>query len=263
MSSIGVAVKISLTLAMGYMDVITDFLVPKSYYNAGRLNTAYATAGFALFAIIVQAGITFFQYSRKSNKERFGRVFLALLGFAPLLEGVSVWMGREDSDVICKGPVMYAGMKGCEIAFEAIPESIIQIGGLLKQGYGDIKMIQIIGVVSSVVSGAFIMTDGNFGPEVFAGKLIWRLLTNGSIIYVAMGKLGDEHYLDMSTGMLGYGISLGLAAAGFAMFYKNCDENFDHSTSYRPETGKKYIKEWFSSSHANNVKLSNKDEERW
>lgn len=98
---------------------------------------------------------------------------------------------------------------------------------------------------------------------MFAGILVWRLLTNGGIVYVAMGKLGDEHYLDMSTGMLGYGISLGLAAAGFAMFYKNCDENFDRSTFYRPEIGKKYIKEWFSSSHVNNVKLSDKDEERW
>ncbi|GMH70822.1 hypothetical protein TrLO_g10965 [Triparma laevis f. longispina] len=54
-------------------------------------------------------------------------------------------------------------MKACEIAFESIPESIIQVGGLLKQNYGDIKTIQVIGVISSIGAGAFIMTDGNFG----------------------------------------------------------------------------------------------------
>ena len=53
---------------------------------------------------------------------------------------------------------MYALMKGFEIAFESIPESIIQILGLLKAKMGDIQTIQIIGVISSIVSGAFIMT---------------------------------------------------------------------------------------------------------
>ncbi|GMH52804.1 hypothetical protein TrLO_g8703 [Triparma laevis f. longispina] len=54
-------------------------------------------------------------------------------------------------------------MKACEIALESIPENIIQIDGLLKQNYGDIQTIQVIGVVSSIVSGAFIMMEGNFG----------------------------------------------------------------------------------------------------
>lgn len=48
-------------------------------------------------------------------------------------------------------------------SFESIPESIVQIGGLLKQTYGDIQPIQIIGGISNFMSVAFIMTDGNFG----------------------------------------------------------------------------------------------------
>ena len=48
-------------------------------------------------------------------------------------------------------------------AFESIPESIIQMGGLLNANYEAIQLIQIIGIISSIVSGAFIMTDGNFG----------------------------------------------------------------------------------------------------
>ena len=58
---------------------------------------------------------------------------------------------------------MYAFMKAAKIAFESIPESIIQIGGLLQTKRGDILGIQIVGVISSIVAGAFIMTDGNFG----------------------------------------------------------------------------------------------------
>ncbi|GMH61260.1 hypothetical protein TL16_g03216 [Triparma laevis f. inornata] len=59
--------------------------------------------------------------------------------------------------------MMYAIMRAGEIAFESIPESIIQLSGLLKQNYGDIQTIQIIRLILGIVSGAFIMTDGNFG----------------------------------------------------------------------------------------------------
>ncbi|GMH85868.1 hypothetical protein TL16_g10364 [Triparma laevis f. inornata] len=88
---------------------------------------------------------------------------IALLGLGPLVEGTSVWTGKEDPDLVLTGPQVYAAIKGTEIAFESIPESIIQINGVLKQDYGDIKAIQVIGVISSIVPGAFIMMDGNFG----------------------------------------------------------------------------------------------------
>lgn len=99
----------------------------------------------------------------KSLKERFGHTLLALFGLGPLVEGGSVWMGKEDPDLMFTGLMMYAIMRAGEIAFESIPESIIQLSGLLKQNYGDIQTIQIIRLILSIVSGAFILTDGNFG----------------------------------------------------------------------------------------------------
>lgn len=59
--------------------------------------------------------------------------------------------------------------------------------------------------------------------------MIWRLLTNGGIIFLALRELGEKHYLSLETGMLGYGIGLGLAAVGLVMFFRNCDPNFDRS----------------------------------
>ncbi|GMI04408.1 hypothetical protein TrLO_g9678 [Triparma laevis f. longispina] len=125
--------------------------------------TTYAMAGFAILAIVLQAALTFFVYAKKPWRELFGRTLIALLGLGPLVEGTSVWTGKEDPDLVLTGPQVYAAIKGTEIAFESIPESIIQINGVLKQDYGDIKAIQVIGVISSIVPGAFIMMDGNFG----------------------------------------------------------------------------------------------------
>ncbi|GMH92162.1 hypothetical protein TL16_g12264 [Triparma laevis f. inornata] len=163
MSRIGVAMKLMLPLGLGYADVLTDFLVAKSYYDVGKVGTAYAMAVFAVFSIVIQALFTFFQYGRKSKRERLGHTLLALLGLAPLPEGWSVWTGKEDVELMFTGGQMYAAMIVIEIGGESIPESIIQIGGLLDTNYGDIQTIQIIGVISSIVSAAFIMTDANLG----------------------------------------------------------------------------------------------------
>ncbi|GMH54069.1 hypothetical protein TL16_g01600 [Triparma laevis f. inornata] len=80
---------------------------------------------------------------------------------------------------------MYAIIKAIEIGFESIPESIIQIGGLLNANYGDIKTIQIMGIISSIVSRAFIMTDGNFG------SMLSKYLDNpGDPCYGWISKIG-------------------------------------------------------------------------
>ncbi|GMH71529.1 hypothetical protein TrLO_g9083 [Triparma laevis f. longispina] len=391
MARIGVAWKLLLTLSMGYIDVVTDLLVSKSYYDAKDFSTAYATAGFAILAIVIQALLTFIVYGKKSWIERFGRTLAALLGLAPLMEGASVWTGKKDNDLMLSGPMMYASMKAGEIAFESIPESIIQIGGLLKhQNYGDIKTIQIIGVVSSIVSGAFIMTDGNFGfilskylaspgdpfygwiskvggwekrrqimgmflfiacyfsqfvfamslfgqafgsrapvfvllgvefcavcvymgwkgelfgyalvskpstfnntivpfimwafwyllvsavpmliaaapmelgPQVFAGTMVWRLLTNGGIVYVALGELQEkEHFLSLTTGMAGFGLSFVLAAIGLAMFFRNCDPLFDRSLLWKAKSGKQMVRECWRDERIWRKARKTKNDERW
>ncbi|GMH83786.1 hypothetical protein TrST_g4915 [Triparma strigata] len=364
MARIGVAMQIFLTLSLGYFDIITDFLVAKSYYDIGKLDTAYATAGFAFLAIAVQTIMTFFQYMKKPWTERLWRTTLAIIGLGPLIEGVNLWTGKDDPSVLLQGSAMYGAMKALEICFEAVPECIIQVDGLLSAKLEDIQTIQIVGVVSSIVAGAFIITDANFGfiqskyiedpgdpyfgwipqkggltkkyqmlgmflfnacyfsqfvfacslftrafasstpliillggeffavcaykayqgelfglsivpktdffscylgpfivwvfyyilacavpllimaapmelgPEVFSGILCWRLLTNGGIFYVALGKLDDSHYLNLSTGMFGYGLSIGLAAIGLLLFFVNCDDDFECSRFWRLKSGK-------------------------
>lgn len=90
------------------------------------------------------------------------------------------------------GPQMYASMKSLEIAFESIPESIIQIGGLLKhKDYSDIKMIQIIGVISSIV------TDGNFG---FITSKYLKTPTNPYYGWISKKGMMGEEEADVSRG---------------------------------------------------------------
>ena len=101
------------------------------------------------------------------------------------------------------------------------------------------------------------------GPEVFAGIMVWRLLTNGGMIYVALGELEGGHYLSLTTGMLGYGVSLGLTAIGLALFFKNCDKFFDRSLFWRPKLGKQRTRDCWKDEKIWGIDFTTKDEEIW
>ena len=69
-------------------------------------------------------------------------------------------------------------------------------------------------------------------------------MTNGGIVYVALRELEEKkHYLNLTTGIAGYGVSLGLAALGLVMFFRNCDPTFDRSLFWRPKSGKQHARE--------------------
>jgi len=100
------------------------------------------------------------------------------------------------------------------------------------------------------------------GPEVFAGTMGWRLLTNGAVIYVALGELGEKHYLSFETGMTEYDVGLGLAAVGLVMFFRNFDEDFDRSLFWRPKRGKQHGRDCWTDENIW-AKGITKDDEIW
>lgn len=81
MARYGVGLKILLTLTLGYADIITDLLVAKSYYDAKEFSTAYATAGFAVLAIVIQSLCTFFSIRGKGGERGWGGVWLVCVGW--------------------------------------------------------------------------------------------------------------------------------------------------------------------------------------
>ena len=94
---------------------------------------------------------------------RLLRTILAFVGFAPMLEGFNSWTGKDDPEMMLTAAAMYAVTKGIEIAFESIPESIIQVKGLLGAGVGEVETIQVVSVLSSILAAGFIIMEANFG----------------------------------------------------------------------------------------------------
>lgn len=100
----------------------------------------------------------------------------------------------------------------------------------------------------------------HLGPEVFAGTIVWRLLTNGGIIYLALGELGEKHYLSLGTG---YGISLGLAVVGLGFFFMNCDPKFDKSLFWKVKHGRQHMGDCWKDEKIWKKTILKKETERW
>ena len=99
----------------------------------------------------------------KSGLECGVRTGLALFGCSSLVEGFNTWTGTETADLVISPSVIYALTKAIEIAFESIPESIIQISGLIGASKGQIEAFHVFSVVSSILVAAFIMMGGQLG----------------------------------------------------------------------------------------------------
>ena len=83
-------------------------------------------------------------------------------------------------------------------------------------------------------------------------------------MYLALGELEkEEHFLSLTTGMAGYGVSLGLAALGLVMFFRNCDSTFDRSLFWRPKHGKQLVRECWSDKNIWHMDVATKDDEIW
>ncbi|GMH54137.1 hypothetical protein TrLO_g12809 [Triparma laevis f. longispina] len=63
--------------------------------------------------------------------------------------------------------------------------------------------------------------------------------------------------------MMGYGVSLGLAVVGLAMFFRNSDPSFDRSLFWRPRSGKQHKRDCWKDEHMWKKIVLNKEEERW
>ncbi|GMH79516.1 hypothetical protein TL16_g08174 [Triparma laevis f. inornata] len=100
--------------------------------------------------------------------------------------------------------------------------------------------------------------------NLLAKKMVWRLLTNTGIVYIALGALAKkEHYLSLTTGMTGYGASLGVVVVGLAMFLMSCDTNFDRSLFWKAKSGKQHVRECWRSETIWTTKRKSKDAEIW
>ncbi|GMH96280.1 hypothetical protein TrVE_jg3705 [Triparma verrucosa] len=386
--------RLGICLFVSYFDILTDLLVSKSYYDAGDFSTAYATGGFIAVAVFVQANLIFINCKNKPLRVRLARSFLALLGLGPLVEGFYLLHeNNSDSNLIVSQQAIYSAVRSVEVICESFPEAAIQLIKSMNQEVGSpIQAIRIISIISSIVSGTYIITDLNFlayrpakyrqsrndpfynwktkagpresasqfmgmfiamlsyfcqfvltialvllsappyrnmfllliafelltiycykasdrelfgvavighpsfansylipifvttlfyvlaclcpvmisasplqlGPRPFSGIILWRLLTNGIVIFFILEVIDTEIILSTSFVMELYAYTMAGVAVGLWMFLSNCDKDFDVKLLFQKKSGKEQISDcWQDDKIWSFPDCISKEHERW
>jgi len=144
--------------------MITDVLVIKQYHRDGEMGHFRLALGFMVFTAFLHALTAFVNLHRKQLSESVPRVVASLCLLSPLLDGYSVWSGREqDADEIFPPLMMLAATRSIELLFESLPESILQVAIFVKTE--NPTSLQKFSILSSIVASAFTMADTNVTTE--------------------------------------------------------------------------------------------------
>ena len=166
LARIGLGVRMLLSMVLTYMDLITDFLVLKEYGEGGEGMRKYLHISIAILAVstLVNVFAAWIANKKKGTKAIGKGVVVALMQLNPLVHGLNVWRGVEQSEDDAMPPIfMFLMVRMGELIFEVMPETVLQLFVIYHTK--DISWTSTISILSSVVSAAFIMTDNSMMYE--------------------------------------------------------------------------------------------------
>jgi hypothetical protein len=173
LARIGLAVRMLVSISLTYADLITDFLVLKEYGEGGDETSKYFRISIVILAVstFINVLIAWITSANKGVKAAIKNVTIALFQLNPLVHGLSVWRGLDQSEEDVVQPIVaFTLVRVCELLFEVLPEAVLQIFVVYRSD--DISWVMACSILSSVASAAFIMSDANMMAEVRRG--CWR-----------------------------------------------------------------------------------------
>ena len=162
MARIGLGSRILLSLVLTYTDVITDFFVLKEYGEGGAKTRKYfqTSVGILSVSTLINIFIAWLSNRNKTTAVKLRAMFLALIQLNPLVHGLNVWRGVEQSEDDTIDPfLIFIMVRIGELIFEVLPESVLQLFAVYHTK--KVSYTVIFSILSSVASAAFIMTDSS------------------------------------------------------------------------------------------------------
>ena len=159
--------RLALLASLSIFDSVTDSLVSKRLIDIGASSWGIATACCVLLGLLIQVLVLYLQSFRRSRWYRIKWMLIALTGLMPVIQAWAVWNGSpHDPDLDTFSPIFLLSLlKGGEVIFEALPNSVFQMIALLTLDRSLISTIQLVGLSTSFLAAGVILTQGNFGIE--------------------------------------------------------------------------------------------------
>jgi hypothetical protein len=171
LARVGLAARMLLSITLTYVDLITDFLVLKEYGEGGEGMRKFFHISIAILAVSTLWNVLgAWTATKKKGTKAVGKgVLIALIQLNPLVHGLNVWRGVENSEDDVVDPfIMFIMVRMGELIFEVMPETVLQLFVIYHTK--DISWTSAISILSSLLSAAFIMTDNSMMFE--RGKMV-------------------------------------------------------------------------------------------
>ena len=160
MSRIGFGMKILVSLALTYADIMSDIRVTEQYWYRGMDFWFKISVALILTSILTQALLMYLQYRPGGVRRWLPRVLLSLCGLSHLYQGILVWSGNDEKTDLTQmdsSDVMFA-LKGSEVAMESLGQGVCQIIAILTFT-DDVPPVFAVSICLSFLSIGFAMTE--------------------------------------------------------------------------------------------------------
>ena len=161
---VGLVFRLVLVIVMSYSDMITDMLVIMQYYREGEMEYFGLALGFMVVTALMHAVFTYINLHTRPLSKSLPRIMAGLFLLNPLLDGYSVWSGKERDEGEMFTPMVTLSItRGTELLLESLPESVLQLTIFMTTE--NPTSLQKFSILSSVVASAFTMADTSVSSE--------------------------------------------------------------------------------------------------
>lgn len=133
---------------------------------------------------------------------------------------------------------------------------------------GNILFVSVSVLLSSTSPLLNISFPGNMGPHVFAGIIIWRMVSSAPIIFMSAREVAtkDGYWITVQAAMSAYGAAMIVSVGGLLVFFRHLDPSFEKWRFWRPQTGRQMVAEMMLDTRMwtkPDDEIKNKDDESW
>jgi len=163
--------KVLVILAVSQVDLVTDLLMLVEYSRqADREGAFVASACIMGLGWLAHIGMAFWSNTGRSASAVAREVLIAATFVAPVVGTYRFVVGAEldeNSTANMTPLLMYVFVKGIELIFESIPESILQASVLLQSEAGDGAMstLSVVSFAASLLAAGLLVADLNHTME--------------------------------------------------------------------------------------------------
>jgi len=165
MARLGLFFRLSVSLSLTYLDMLTDIVMTLRFYATNFLAFKVQVSLLST-SLGIQGLLMYIETRGMGLKKCSTSVLLALIGLSPCVHSFQYLSGNNKEKGATKTPKQLLGQsRVVELVFESLPGSIFQLYVLFSSQNSEFDLVSVFSIASSICATAFVITDTSIGFE--------------------------------------------------------------------------------------------------